>query len=516
MSAARTLLRGSFVRNADLLIGLGVAFCITPMIVRSLGDRMYGVWTLLGTFVGYYGVLDLGLSSAASRYISRSLGQGDLENLDSVASTAFFLFCVLGAVALLATLAAGLACRRFIHDPVEAALVQKIVLLLGSATAVGFPLRVYAGILTSYLRFDALSSISIARTLACNAAIYWCLGAGGGIMAIAVVTFAGSLLQNAAAYAACAALYPHIKVSVSRFDRTKLRMLFDHSWKTLLCFVNELVRFRLDAVLIACYLSVGLVTFYSIGARLVDGFCQLVLNSVGVMAPLFSQYEGAGDYDAIRGALLMATRFSAVITAYVGFSLLFYGQAFILRWMGPGYESSYWVAVLLGLGFFLHLPQSPGVQLLYGLSKHESYAVLTFWEGALNLALSLIFLMRYGMYGVALGTAVEMLVFKLLLQPAAICRAVELPVRTYMTDMLGTLAKAGGMLAVYFLLIRGLVRPDYARLFVCGAAQTLLFIPAAYILVIRPEDRRFLRRLAASILESAAAKTDHAGAGAPV
>jgi O-antigen/teichoic acid export membrane protein len=37
--------------------------------VHNLGDRMYGLWALAGAFIGCYGLLDLGLSSAVQRHI---------------------------------------------------------------------------------------------------------------------------------------------------------------------------------------------------------------------------------------------------------------------------------------------------------------------------------------------------------------------------------------------------------------------------------------------------------------
>jgi hypothetical protein len=174
------------------------------------------------------------------------------------------------------------------------------------------------------------------------------------------------------------------------------------------------------------------------------------------------------------------------------------------------------VAVILCIGFILHLPQSPGVQLLTGLSKHGSYAVLSAFEGVVNLALSLIFLRYYGMYGVALGSAVEMIFFKLLIQPFYICRVIQLPVRTYLVDViLGTLAKTALPLGCYFFLIRGLVLPDYGRLVACVAVQTMFFIPAAYFFIIGAEERRAVKELAASLFRKPAVKPAE-GIGAAV
>ena len=496
VSTAGKLLRGSFFRNADMCIGLGLAFFVTPFIVTSLGNRMYGVWTLVGVFIGYYGLMDFGLASAASRYLSQALGKGDLDELNEVASTTFFLFSLIGLLVMLIAVLCAWACPYFTSIPAEGVIFRKLMLLIGAGTAIGFPLRVYSGVLTSYIRYDLLAYISIARAILSNAAIYYVLSRGGGIMTVAVISVVSGVMANAAVYAACRAWLPQVKIAPFKYDAAKVRQMFVYGGKTFACQFGDILRFRLDSALIAGFLNVALLTPYSIGVRLVDGFSQLVLNSAGMMLPVFSQYEGRGDYDAIRDALLKVTRLSSLLSAFVGFSVIFYAPAFILRWMGPGYDSACTVATILCVGFILQLPQSPGIQLLYALSKHETYAWLNACEGALNLALSLYFLKRYGMYGVALGTAVEMVIFKLFVTPYFICRAIRLPVRQYLVDViLVTLAKAAVPLGIYFYLIRGLVLPEYGRLGACIAVQSLVFLPVAYFFIISKEERLFINRV---------------------
>lgn len=484
-------MRGSLFRNAELLVGLAATFVITPFIVHALGARLYGFWTLIGAFIGYYGLMDFGLSSAAARYLSQALGRGSREELNEVANTSFFLFGLIGAVVLLVSIACALACPLFVSDPADAALFREIMLLMGASTAIGFPLRVCTGVLTAYLRYDVIAYLAIGRALAANAAIYLLVRRGGGLLGVAGVSVAASLLLNAATFAACRLKCPDVRLVLFRYDAARARLMFGYSWKTFVSQLGDVLRFRLDSVVIAGGLDVALLTPYSVGVRLVEGLTYLVHSSVGMMLPVFSLYEGRGDHDGIRGALLLSTRLSSLLAAFVGFSVIFYAPAFILRWMGPGFDSGARVAAILAAGFILELSQTPGVQMLYGLSRHGVLAALIACEGALNLALSLFFMRRFGLYGVALGTAVSMILFKLFAQPVYICRVSGLPLRVFLGEViLGTVAKAAAPLGLFFLLIRPFVLPTYARLIACVAAQTLVFAPAAFFLVLNAAERR--------------------------
>lgn len=496
MSTAVRVIKSSIFRNVELFVLLAVSFWITPFIVHALGGRMYGLWTLVGAFMGYYNLMNYGVYAAASRYIAKSLGKEDRDEVNRVANTGFFLLSVIGVVTLVATAVSAAACPFFMSDPVEIALFRKILLILGVSTAVGFPLNLFGGILTAEVRHDLIALISIAKALVSNAAIWYLLKEGHGLLAIAAVTAAVNLGQNAAYYVVCRARLSYIRITPFRYEAGQVRAMFDYGWKILAGQVGDILRFQLDSVLIAGFLNAALLTPFSIGIRLIDGFQSLVGATVGMMAPVFSQYEGRGDREGMRAALLKVTRFAALLTSFVGLSLIFYGQAFILRWMGPGFESSYPVTVILSAAFTVYLPMSPGVQLLYGLSKHGSYAALNAAGGILNLLLSVVFIQRFGMYGVVFGTAAEILLLRLTLQPVYICRAVDLSVRDYLFgSIFGTVLKAAVPLSLYYWLIRSFVLPDYGRLVACVALQTLVFVPSAYFLILADEDRRYLAGL---------------------
>lgn len=487
------LLRGSFFRTAELFVALAATLFVTPLLVHSLGDRLFGFWTLAGAFVGYYGLLDFGLSSAAARYLAQALGRGDQRELDRVASTALFLFVAVAGVLGAATLAAALLCPLFLRDPAEAAVFQRLVVILGIAAAAGFPAKVYGGLLAADIRHDVVALISIARTLAFSGIVYSGLRAGGGIMTVAVASSVLSLLQSAAVYAAARARFPAARILPSGRDRATVGSMFRYGRTTVICQLGEVLRLRKDSFVIAGCLSASLITPYAIGVRLAEGFGHLVLGCVGMMTPVFSRYDGRGDYDSMRRALLKVTKLSAIASAFAGGSILFYAPAFVGRWLGPGFDAAVGVAMLLTLGLIIALPQSPGVQLLYGVSKHHLYARLSLAEGALNLALSLLLLRHYGLYGVALGTTVSMVAFKLFVQPFFICRAAGLGVREYLVDaILLTLLKAAAPLALYFWLIGRLVSPDYLALASCVGMQTLLFAPLAYWFILDAEERRVL------------------------
>lgn len=496
MRTSSALARGSIVRTLNLGLGLFVTLIMAPIIIHSLGDRAYGLWIIIGTFFGYYNLLDLGLSSAVSRYLSRAVGQNNVSEITKVTATAFFLFAGIGIVALVLSIGVVVFADCFVEVSAEVHLFRLLVLLLGFGVAVGFPARAFEGVLTSYLRYDLSAYASAVRLLLVNAVMYLFLRNGYGILTVAIINVCGSLLEYAILFYFARRTFSGLSLSPAYFRAEMAGPFFSYSWKTLLATLADILRFRVDAIIIAAYLNLALVTYYSVGVKLVDYFASIITTVIGILMPVFSRYESDSDWDSIRATFLSSTKVATILSVFIGASMLFYGKPFMQRWMGSEFSSSYYVMVILCVPSIVALMQNPSIGLLYGISKHHYYAISNGCEGIFNLVLSLILVRYYGIYGVALGTAVEMLVFKLLIQPFFVCRVIGLPVhRYYLETLLLTTLKTLAPLLIYFYFVRNIVSATYSSIGSLGMAQIVLFLPIVYFLLLKTSEKRFVRRV---------------------
>ena len=56
---------------AAFLIGTAITFVLSPIVVHSLGDIRYGVWGVVGSIVGYLGLV-CGCSRCSKVYVPSS------------------------------------------------------------------------------------------------------------------------------------------------------------------------------------------------------------------------------------------------------------------------------------------------------------------------------------------------------------------------------------------------------------------------------------------------------------
>jgi O-antigen/teichoic acid export membrane protein len=492
----KRLTAGSVLRVTSLFCNVGVSFYMIPFLIHSLGDRWYGFWVLVGTLIGYYGFLDLGLSSAAARFTSRALGNRDHDAMNSVINNSLFLFTLMGITAFIISVGAALLSPHLIRHSEEAVVFKKLILIVGLSTAFGFPMRALVGVLSAQFRYDLITYVELFKLGLRTFLIIYFIRSGYGILSLAFTTLCVDLAGHAINFVLVKHEFKQLKLRMAFPKKKNLRELFDYSKFTLLSQLADTLRFQCDTLVIATYLNVDTITRYSVGQKPVHYFGQFIQSAVGIFSPVFSQQEARNDYEGIRRWFLGATKLSAFLSVFAGGSLIYYGDDFLARWMGAEYRTSYYILVILCVPAIFALIQNPSIGLLYGISKHKYYAYANICEGVLNLVLSLILVRSYGMYGVALGTMIEMLIFKLAVQPIYSCRVIQLPLHEYyLKALFTTCAKTAVPLALFFYCARSLLRPDYSTILALGLSQCVLFVPVVIFFILNREERRQLRSM---------------------
>ena len=95
---SRKLIINSLSGTILYLLNIVVAFVMSPIIIRTLGNNDYGLWELVMSVIGYMGILDLGIGQALVRFISVADGK-KMTELQETISTAFAFFSIIGGFA---------------------------------------------------------------------------------------------------------------------------------------------------------------------------------------------------------------------------------------------------------------------------------------------------------------------------------------------------------------------------------------------------------------------------------
>ena len=493
MSRGKSVIRGSASRVFAMFAQIAVTLIMTPVILDALGDRYYGMWILAGTFIGYYGLFDFGLSISISRFLSRAIGQNRPEDQCEYLQTGFVIFSVLGLLVLVLAGIFILATPLIIEASEDVPVFRTLVLLLGLSIGLTMPLRVFPGILRSCLRHDLLSAVNLFILVLRNASIYVLLTNDYGIVAMAWTQFICTLLEFVIVSVVAQRHIPFLPTSL-RLIATRARELLGYSVYTFIFNVGSTLISQLDSLVITIFRDVALVTPYSLAYRLFAYATDFLGSLVDNITPVFSQDEGAGQLEAMRSKFLITTKIASVFSVMLFSGIAIYGQDFIVRWIGRDYPEIPAVILVLAPAYLLSACQRPSMSILFAVSRHRVLAYILVAEGLVNLLLSVLLVGPYGIIGVAAGSAIPSIINWSLIMPLYVCHQLQISSRSYYGILFGrTLLPLVAFSLIFANLVaERFLTPDYSVIMLLGLLQSTLLLVFAWFVVFSRQERAYL------------------------
>jgi O-antigen/teichoic acid export membrane protein len=410
------------------IANMAVGLFLSPFIIHRLGNVAYGVWVLAIGVVAYLGLLDLGMQSAVLRFVSKGHTQNDHQGASEAISAA--LWVRLQISALILVLSAGLAAVFPLIFKVPAELAgdaRKAILLTGVKMAITMSIGVVAGVLSALNRYDLQNYLSMVQTAVRVIGVVAVLRTGHGIVAIAVCELIAVLIYNALLVWVAHRLYPQLQILPNKPKRETLKRIWTYSSYAFLTTVAIQLIYQTDTIVVGKFVSVAAVTYYAIGYSLCS-YTSQAINSIGAtFVPAASTYEAAGDTNSLLMLYKNGTRATLAVSLPILITLMVRGRSFIGLWMGPQYShSSGTVLIILCSTFLFVFANRTAQAIAFGVEKHKMGAIWAIGEGVVNLSLSIVLARRYGIYGVAIGTAIPSLLVNVILWPGYISKLVGL------------------------------------------------------------------------------------------
>jgi O-antigen/teichoic acid export membrane protein len=422
----KLILRNVFSNWTGYVLAMVVMFFLTPFIVHSLGNNTYGVWTLVVSLTGYFGMLDLGVRSTVGRYVARYVGLCDPVNVNRTISSAFIILGSSGLVALVGVLVTSLMLGKFHIDSQMQPAARTALLLAGINICVGLPLGVFSALITALERFDIVNSVGVAGWLVRAALILIFLKLGYGLVALASITVSVGMLEYAAIIFFAMRLYPSLRLSWRSVDRGMCRELGSFGvFRFIWIIANQLI-FYTDDLVIGAFLNAGAITYFTIGGSLINYGRNIVCRVTDTLGPSAAGMDARRDIKGLQKLLIVGTQITLLITLPLCLGFVFLGKQFIGLWMGKSYATSVTVLMVLTIPQVCSMPQYVSSMILTSMAKHRVLAYVSLANGFANLALSIFLVRKIGLIGVAWGTVVPELISAGLIIPVYMLHMVSL------------------------------------------------------------------------------------------
>jgi O-antigen/teichoic acid export membrane protein len=437
MGRSRLLITGVFLNWMAFAAAVIVSFFLSPFVVHHLGNVAYGVWVLTNSSIAYMGLLDLGMRGAVTHFVAKHHALGEHLESSRAVSLALGFRLLIGLTVIIASLILAVMAPKIFRIPADLwSATRWAMILTGLNLSLTLISGVFGGVLTGLQRFAVVSSLAITQTLLGAGGTVWLLSSGHGIVSLALLQLAMSVLFGILAIVLCFRIYPELQINRRFLTRATFKSLWGYSFYLFVIAATGQVIYYTDNLVVGAFLSAEAVTFFAIGGRFIEYLGQLGSSLAQTFMPVASNLAAKNRADQLRRLLIQGTRAALFVSLPIAWALFFRSTTFIGLWMGQQYaQPSGRVLRILLLSSVAISANRVGGNIVLGLGKHRPFAMWQTCEAVANLALSIYLVRKIGIIGVAWGTVVPSLVSQIILWPRYLSKLLDLGVWRYIWDV---------------------------------------------------------------------------------
>jgi O-antigen/teichoic acid export membrane protein len=428
-SVFESVARNVGTRYLVILVDGAIGLVLLPFNVHHLGQAAWGLWMLTASLNAYFSVLDLGYGGSITRFVALYRARRDVRGLNEIVSTLACLFTVLGLLAygVFVTVAFNFS-ALFNVGPDQAETGRDLLLLSGLFVCLGFPFSVFGGVMNGFQRYDLNNVVAIATSALVALTNVALLLAGRSLVELVAATTAIRIAAYFVYRFNAYRVFPALSIRFSHVRASRLREVTGFSiYISIIDWSNKL-NYSVDAVVIGAFLSPAAVALWTVPRRIAEFLQQLTNQLNGVLLPIIVD-SGTTSHDArLRTVLVQGTKLSLFAVVPVAAAVFMLSGPLIHAWVGPAFDKSAPITQVLVAVIAVRVGNATATTVLKGAGQHKLLAMTNLGTALANLALSLLWIRRYGLMGQAFGTLIPVTGAALFVLWPAACRRVGIGV----------------------------------------------------------------------------------------
>ncbi len=439
--------------NWFLMAVTGLAtFFLMPFNLHHLGTVQYGIWLVISAQTAYLFLLHLGVPMASVREMTQAIAAGDRQKLNGIIASCSVLYVGFGIAAMVLGLPLLLDFEHHYSVPAElhgSARTAFVIALL--QIGIGFLANMPFAILSAYQAFvvkNALQSAAIIFRVIVNVVL---VSIDPDLSMVAISLVGLTIFEMVVGWAYVLKTYPDVRPRLADFKVETLRSIVRFSIYVFLLALGSQLAFQTSAIIIGRWMSATDVVTFGVPNSLMIILVQFVGGISSVMMPVATFLHTREEMPELRAVLYKWTKIALALSWCAGVFLLVFGPAFMAFWIKQAYdpEAGYVLRVLM-VSYLVLLPvRAVATPLLMGIGDAKWITLATLAAGALNVILSVAWIGPYGLAGMAWATFVPNVLLAFCMV-GLVCRAMSIPVRTYLAETM-PLPAIGGFAALVVL-----------------------------------------------------------------
>ncbi|MDT0642277.1 oligosaccharide flippase family protein [Zunongwangia sp. F363] len=414
------LKKGVILSYVTIILTNVIGLVLTPFIIRSLGNSEYGLYALIGAFVGYISVLDLGLNNTIVRYVAQFRAENDKKGEESFLSTTMMIYGVISVlIGLIGILLyynlESIFGSSLTSEEMTKAKVMFLILIFN--IAITLPGGAFTAISNGYEHFVFPRTINIVRYIVRSAAVVGLLLMGGDAIGLVLLdTLMNILIIIVNGFYVFKRLGVRFKLHTYEFSLVKV--IFSYSiWIFIFAIVQQF-QWKGGQVLLGIKTDTVTVGIYAVGIVLGSYYSSFSGAISSVFLPKATQMVvKSSTKEELTGMMIKIGRLSLIVLLAILGAFILFGKQFVTLWVGESYELSWIIALTVMLAYTLPLIQNFANSLLEANKKFYFKAIIYLIFIGLGTLLGWFLIDSLGMsgmiYGIVAGWLVALIIMNI-------------------------------------------------------------------------------------------------------
>ncbi len=397
------LKKGAILSYVTIFLTNIVGLLLTPFIIKSLGQSEYGLYILLGSFVGYISLLDFGLSNTIVRFVAKYRANKDEDGEKNFLATVFLIYIVISFFVLILGSLAYFNVEAIFGSsltPEELEKAKILMLLLVLNMTITLPGQAFTGICSGYEKFVFPRLVNIIRYVIRSILVVAILLYGGkSISIVAIDTSLNILIIFVNMYYVLKVM--KVKIKWITFDKELIHTIFSYSvWIFVFAMIGQLF-WKSGQMILGVTISTEAVAIFAIGIVLSGYFGAFAgaINSVFLPKATF-MIEEKSSRKELTDMFIKVGRILTFLLIFIWAEFILFGQDFIELWVGIEYKDSYLISVVIMTAYILPLVQNFANSLIEATGKFKFKAKVYFITISLGILLGGVLSPYYGYWAI--------------------------------------------------------------------------------------------------------------------
>jgi len=386
-----------------------ISFSITGILVRELGEEMFGVVPLFSSMNKYIGLITVVLSASVGRFVSLSYFKGDIKDANKYYSSSFYGLLFITLISFIILYFFSFFLDFFFQFPSENFYEVRLFFMLSVSalllTSILSIFNVPAFIKHSFYLTDIVNIFSKVIQILF---LFFLIGH------ITLVWFGISLVGAAIisillAFVISLSLIPELVINFNNFSSAKLKDLSEMGFNSFFNSLGILLYTSSDVIIVNILIGSVESGHYGIAVQ-----CGMTVTLLGgsitrLLAPVLVELIAKDKRDEIIACIVRFTKLITVFSAVPFILFVVFSKPIVVFWLGEGFLHLFLIIIAVVSNQLFHQTTSLTFTYFNMRNRLRIPAIMTFVTGILNILLSIV-LVKYtelGLYGVALGTFIS-------------------------------------------------------------------------------------------------------------